>query len=56
VTNLLCQLYTTQPSAIPDTNTLHYNRNTPKHTQEPQNPATPIPLPPLIHFTSQPPI
>jgi hypothetical protein len=36
-----------QPPAIPDTSTLHYNnRNTPKHTQGPQNPATPITLNP----------
>jgi hypothetical protein len=40
-----------QPSVIPDTNTLHYNRNIPKHTQGPQNPAALIPLNlPTHHF------
>jgi hypothetical protein len=34
-----------QPPAIPDKNTLYYNRNTPKHTQGPQNTATPITQP-----------
>jgi hypothetical protein len=49
LTNLLSQLFTTQPPAIPDTSTLHYNnRNTPKHTQVPQNPAAP----PVTHPTS----
>jgi hypothetical protein len=45
----------TQPQlpAIPDTSTLHYsNRNTPKHTQEPQNPAASTLLSPLTHPTS----
>jgi hypothetical protein len=28
------------------------SRNTPKHTQEPQNPAAPKSLPPLTHLTS----
>jgi hypothetical protein len=45
MTNLLYQLYTTRAPAIPDTSTLHYNnRNIPKHTQGPQNPAASIPL------------
>jgi hypothetical protein len=38
-----------QPPAIPDTSTLNYNRNTPKQTQGPKNPAAPTLLPPLIH-------
>jgi hypothetical protein len=41
-TNLLYQLYTNQPLAIPNTSTFHYNKNTPKHTQSSQNPAAPI--------------
>jgi hypothetical protein len=41
-----------QPPAIPDTSTLHYNRNTPKHTQGPKNPAVFTPLPPLTYPTS----
>jgi hypothetical protein len=41
-----------QPPIIPDTSTLPYNRNTPKHTQGPQNPAAPILLLPLTHSTS----
>jgi hypothetical protein len=44
-----------QPPVIPDTCTLHYNRNISKHTQEPQNLAAPIPLTPLTHSTSHPP-
>jgi hypothetical protein len=39
-----------QSPAIRDTSTLQYkNRNTPKHAPGPQNPATPIPLPPPAH-------
>jgi hypothetical protein len=48
----LYQLTQPQPLPIPDTSTLHYNRNTPKHTQEPQNPAAHTLLPPLTHPTS----
>jgi hypothetical protein len=46
---------TTPFPAIPDTSTLHYNRNIPEHAQGQQNPAAPIPLPPLPHSTSGPP-
>jgi hypothetical protein len=50
VTSLLSQPYTPPAPAIPDTSTLHYNnRNTSKHTQGPQNPATPILLPLSTH-------
>jgi hypothetical protein len=39
-----------QPPAIPDTSTLHYNnRNTPKHTQGPQNSAAPTHITSLTH-------
>jgi hypothetical protein len=49
----LCTNFTqSQPPAILDTSTLHYNRSTPKHTQGPKNPAAPTPLPPLTHPTS----
>jgi hypothetical protein len=34
-----------QPPTIPETSTLHYNINTPKHTRA-TKPAAPIPLPP----------
>jgi hypothetical protein len=45
-----------QPPAIPHKNTLHYNnRNTHKHTQEPQNPAAPMPHSPSTHSFSHPP-
>jgi hypothetical protein len=54
--NLLHQLYTTLTPAIPDISTLHYNnRYTPKHTQEPQNPAAPMPHSPSTHSFSHPP-
>jgi hypothetical protein len=36
-----------QPPTIPDTSTLHYNRNTLKHTQGPQNPVAHTLLPSL---------
>jgi hypothetical protein len=36
-----------QPPPIPDTSTLHYNRNAPKHTQGPQHPAASTSLPRL---------
>jgi hypothetical protein len=45
LTSLVYQLYTIPSPAIPDTSTFHYNRNTPKYAQGPQNPTTPIPLP-----------
>jgi hypothetical protein len=38
-----------QPPAIPDTSTLHYNRNTPKDTQGPQTSADPTQLVPLTY-------
>jgi hypothetical protein len=42
-----------QPPAIPNTSTLHYNnRNRHKHTQGSQNPAAPTPFPPLNHLFS----
>jgi hypothetical protein len=50
LTNLLYQLYTTPTPAIPDTSTLHYNRNT--LTQGSQNPAAPTLLPSLTHPTA----
>jgi hypothetical protein len=31
----------TQSPAVPDTSSLHYNRNTPKHIQGPQKPSSP---------------
>jgi hypothetical protein len=40
-----------QPPAISDISTLHYNRNTPKHTQGPQNLTAPTELHPLAHST-----
>jgi hypothetical protein len=52
LTNPLYQLYTTQPPPIPDTSTLHYNRNTTKHTQGTQNQAAPMSLLPLTHPSS----
>jgi hypothetical protein len=42
------------PLAIPDTRTLHYNTNIPKHTSGPQNPAVPIHLPPATHLFPTP--
>jgi hypothetical protein len=50
LTNLLYKLSKTQPPVIPDTSTLHYSGNIPKHTQEPQNPVAPTSLPPLTHL------
>jgi hypothetical protein len=44
MTSLLYKLYTTPAPVIPYTSTLHYNRNTPKHTQGPQKTAAPISL------------
>jgi hypothetical protein len=41
-----------QPPTIPDISTLHYNRNTSKHTQESQNPVVPTLLPLFTHLTS----
>jgi hypothetical protein len=46
LTSLLYQLYTTPAPAILDTSTLHYNRNTPKYLQGPQNLAALMLLPP----------
>jgi hypothetical protein len=45
-----------QPPAIPDTSTLHFNKNPPKHAQGPQNPTVPILLPPPIHLFSHLPL
>jgi hypothetical protein len=51
LTNLLYQLYTTPTPHI--TSTLHYNnRNIPKYTQDPQNPAASAPLLSFTHPTS----
>jgi hypothetical protein len=45
-----------QPPAIPDSSTFHCNnRNTPQHKQGPQNPVTPIHLPPPTQPFSHPP-
>jgi hypothetical protein len=51
-----CTFIQPQPSAIPDTSTLHNNnRNIAKHTNGSQNPTAHLPLPPLTHTTSRPP-